>query len=295
MRRIAHTLALAAIAIGVTYQPVLAADKQAVPMAFSAQLLLERGDAQQAYYQLRDKIDAGAKTAETHVLAAKAALARAKTAPLLRKKKWAKRGRDHYARALSLDANQAEALLGLATFALRAPSGLGGGEQAFAQYRSRLDAIAPVKAIWLEARMHEANKSYDKALELYAQAVSQQDDVKLRAEFAALAIDKNKALDAYTVLSAGPVVEAPCYQHTLAKLAQAADRGALEVLAHYDAFFEEQQRYCDRRFVALEAAQAAKDVAADAGVADREAYYEDLIASLKSGADADQKSADIAS
>jgi hypothetical protein len=295
MRRIAHTLVLAAIAVGVTYQPLLAAEVEAAPTAVSAEVLLQRGESAQAYYQLRDEIDTGAESAQIHVLAAKAALARAKTAPLLRKKKWAKRGRSHYASALSLDENQAEALFGLATFALRAPSGLGGGEEAFTQYRSRLEAVAPEKTVWLDARMHAENKSYGAALELYAQAVSQQDELLLRAEFAALAIDRKQSETAYALLSAGPADQAPCDHHTLAQLAKAADRDAADILAHYDAFFEGQQLYCGRRFVALEAAQAAKDAAANAGASEREAYYEGFIASLESNDAADEKSSDIAS
>lgn len=296
MRRVAHILALFAAAFGLMMQPAMAADEPVVQVpTLPAQALLERGEAKQAYYQLRDQLETGVQTAAAHVLAAKAALARAKTAPLLRKKKWAKRGRDHYLAALSLEENQPDALFGLATFALRAPAGLGGGEEAFADYRSRLEAAAPAKAIWLKARMHAENKLYTKSLEHYAQAISQQDESALSAEYAALAVEQNQAGKAYSVVNSAASSQAPCGQYTLATLAQAATLNASDILAHYDAFLNAEQRYCNRQFVALDAAQAAKVIAAGAGLLRREAHYSALIAALKSDRVTTQKPSDIAS
>lgn len=244
-------------------KPTLPVADAAISSALrSAQVFLERGEAENAYYAAIGVIDSGEATADLHVVAAKAALTRVKTATLLRKKRWAKRGRDHFQAALALDATHEDALFGLATFALRAPKGLGGGDEAFVELKQRLAAVSLGKTAWLQARAAAENEDMAAALERYFAAVSVLGDAQLIAEFANMSMGADIADVAYNQLSSLEMAELePCVSYTLSGLALAAGAPKASQLSHLSSFLAGDQQFCSREFVALKAAEQAQEIA----------------------------------
>lgn len=292
MKHVVRSFAYIALAFGLAAQPVAAGGGA---MVQGAQSLLERGEAEAAYYHVLSIIEAGAGDASNHVLAAQAALQHVKGAPLLRKKRWAKRGRDHYKAALAQQPGNVDALFGLATFALRAPSSLGGGEDALAQYSARLALASPAKSTWLSARARVDDNNIEEALSAYARAISFEADAKLVGEYAAFAVKQGAQRQAYAVLDAAQAQTNACGAYAMGTLARSAGEQAASALAHFDTLLGSQQRYCSRTFAALDAAAQAREIAAGLGLETRAAQYEDQIAAFKAQLRSAEQAADIAS
>lgn len=265
------------------------------PVIATARSYLERGAFRDAYYAAVDAIDGANVAPEIHVLAAKAALARAKIAPLLRKKRWAKRGRDRYEAALALDASNEDALFGLATFALKAPKGLGGGNEAFVALKQRLAAVSKAKALWLEARAYVDRKDLESALRAYEAALREGIETHLIEEYASVSMDAGSAAAAYDRIQLFAARSAPCVSYTLSNLAAHAGASQTQQLAHLGRFLDTRQRHCGREFVALEAAQRAQALAGAVGFPQQQAYFADMAEQFDQDRKRNSTSLDISS
>lgn len=209
--------------------------------------LLVQGQTANAWKAARDLLAEQGPSADLLVISGKSALARAKSAPLLSKKRWAKRGRNAYAAALQLDPSNAEALLGLATFALRAPDGLGGGDAAFAEYRERLLGVSAPLSVLLAART-EAQDDLESALDHYEIALSQLESDGYIAEYLTFADRLDAQARAYDYITSGGTPDA-CTQYYAGALAGKLGQSADIQLAHYMAFLASKTLYCNRKAV----------------------------------------------
>lgn len=210
--------------------------------------LLEQGRARAAW-------EAGQQFSSEHdvsvdmlVTMGKAAFARAKDAPLLRKKRWAKRGRDAYLAALEKDEANADALLGLATFAMRAPEGLGGGDAAFKAYKAKLLQVSTAKALVLSARAHKGSAPIE-AIETYEVALTQLLERDLLSEYVTAAGEAGEASRAYRFIAKSQDM-GPCSHFFAALLSEKAGLSAPERLRHLTAFAATGVQFCGRVFVA---------------------------------------------
>lgn len=268
MRFSATALVSIALALGIAGLPgIAAANAQGVetgrPMEdLSAEDLLSRGETELAYFKALGEIESSIATSQMHVIAAKAALLEAKTAPLLRKKRWAKTGRDHFKSALELDENNADALLGLATFALRAPDKLGGGEAAVAQYSARLEAVSPTLFDVFQARVAQEKKAPGDAYKHYEDALKKGAGAHVLFEYATFAENEKDAARAYSVIVASSAHQyAACTSYLLGSLAGEADAAPAQQLLHFGRFIDSGEVFCGRKFVAIDAVDVAIELA----------------------------------
>ncbi|MEO0412975.1 MAG: hypothetical protein AAF221_14175 [Pseudomonadota bacterium] len=217
------------------------------PTQRDASILLAQGQIKDSWKAAQYALTQSGPSADLLVTSAKAALARAKSAPLLSKKRWAKRGRSAYAAALELDPSNEEALLGLATFALRAPDDLGGGHEALARYRERLLEASPPLSIVLAARA-AAQDDLELALDHYEIALSQLHGDGYIAEYLSAAHRSDNKPRAYTFITAAPAL-GPCAQYYAGVLAGHTEQSVDTQLSHYMAFLVNDTQYCNRRDV----------------------------------------------
>ncbi|MEM1019291.1 MAG: hypothetical protein AAGJ09_02240 [Pseudomonadota bacterium] len=256
-------------------------------VAKDADLYLSQGAYSEAWAVAQGCIQADTATADIYVTAAKAALSRVKLVPLLSKKKWAKRGRLSYRAALAADSMHPEALLGLATLALRAPDDFGGGQEAYMDYQARLLAASPAHALLLEARQAFA-QGKPSAVDTYEIALLQLPDDVFLAEYLKAARQFGANNQAYSFLQAGFDVSG-CASFYEANLALQSGQSTVTVLDAYSAFIASGETHCNRQPVLGAALEAAITLAREAEDA-RLDLLEETLAALQQEKDRQEHS-----
>jgi len=256
---------------------------------------LKSGQPKTAYSSIMAYIEGTSPIASDLVLAARAALERVKSAPLLSKKKWVRRGKSHYQAALALDPENVDAVMGLATLALRAPKKLGGGAEDYTRYKAQLNAIDPARAQWLEGRAFAEQQQFEPALSAYSAAAKSMSEQRLFEEYAALAQSKDTAAEAYAILAGSDRADAPCVERLLGTLAQRADASAAQTLEHYDAFLASGTRFCNRKAVAAQVAEQAALLAERYKLTEKSVDYQAQLAALRAQDGKPSSKPDVAS
>ncbi|MEM7568312.1 MAG: hypothetical protein AAF337_00815 [Pseudomonadota bacterium] len=250
------------------------------------QALLERGEVRSAWKLGRATLAGENADADVLVSMAKAALAKAKTASLLSKKRWAVRGRDAYRAALALNPDNADALLGLATFALRAPDGLGGGQETLAQLRAQLLDVSAPHSLILAAR--EAAKRDDAAaLDHYEVALLQLTAGPYFSEYIKEAKSLGVQQRAYDFVATQSDLS-PCTHFFAGRLASDLALSEQAQLGHHIAFLETRTQFCARSQVDKAVALAAASLVPEGDTA-TEAFIQARLAEIKAQS-GDQKS-----
>ncbi|MEM9880854.1 MAG: hypothetical protein AAF862_16430 [Pseudomonadota bacterium] len=259
--------------------------EQAQQRLEDAAVMLKRGQAKRAYAASLQQLEAGGALAGPHLLAGRSAFQLAQTAPLLSRLKWAKRGKAQFLSAYALAPEDPDVLLGLATLALRAPKGLGGGQDAYVAYKSQLAASNQSYSDWLEARALARKKQHIEALDMFARAAPAISDERFFDEYAAHARSAQAAASAYHVIAASAAAQTPCVMRTLAVLSDRSGADQTQTFHHLRAFLDTDTLYCERRFVALKAAKKAAKLASDLGLAEEAERLTTDLSRLRAAAD----------